>query len=189
MVTHKIILENEKDIYNYCFEVLLSSIISTITIILISLFLKSTYNTIFFLLGFFICRKFSGGYHANTHLNCFLITQAIFTSFSILSKLIIIEKKILFLTIISLCATILVLLFAPVDNINKPMSIDERRKYKHKSIAFIIIYFFSICTLSYFSCFLDECIFFSLGVFSVSTMLFIGHLKNLSIKRKEVKYG
>lgn len=178
LINNKTIEESEKDIYCYSFEVLLSTIMSTIIIILSSLILKQFYNTLLYFIGFSICRSLSGGYHAKNHYSCFILTQTAFISFMLFSKFTYIHNKLLFMFLINLFSFIVVLSLAPIDNVNKPLDSIEKQKLKIKSRIFISINFIIMNTLSIFSRFNNECNSFSLGVFAVSLLLVIGHLNN-----------
>jgi accessory gene regulator B len=76
----------------------------------------------------FFCpiRLFSGGYHSKTYWECFIISFIIFLTIIVISKYISLNFDILItLLIISI---ILVYRFSPVDNINKRIKSEERRK-------------------------------------------------------------
>ena len=83
----------------------------------------------------FFCsiRLFSGGYHADTFWGCFLMSFAIFLAIILLGKYIIINTIII--KILQIISITLIILFAPVDNINKLIkSIERRKKLKFYSI-------------------------------------------------------
>lgn len=180
LIRNKIISEKEKEIYIYSFQIILSSFVSTLFIIIWSLLFKQIFNTIIFFIGFFLCRKFSGGYHAKSSLGCFIFTQTLFISYlSLISFTNILESKLAFI-LITLFTNIIILTFAPIDNENKPFSEDEKVKFRKKSrilsLINIIIVFISV----YFSLFISECFCYILGTFSVSIMLILGKIQNIT---------
>ena len=67
------------DIYIYGFELLVSSVIETISLLLIGLCTEKLIDTIIFIISFSSIRVFSGGYHANSYSNsCILFVSSIF---------------------------------------------------------------------------------------------------------------
>lgn len=61
--------------YVYGFELLVSSIIETGALILIGGLIGKFVETILFIISFSSIRFFSGGYHANSYLKCFVVTM------------------------------------------------------------------------------------------------------------------
>lgn len=185
LIECKIISENDFETFFYCFQVLLSTIVSSIFIITWSILFKQILNTMFFFIGFFICRKFSGGYHAKSHLTCFLFTQTLFISYlSLISFSNILENKIAFI-LITIFTTTIIFIFAPIDTANKPFSQNEKLKFKKRSRVLSLINVIIVFVSVYFSLFINECFCYILGVFSVSMMLILGKIQNITSSKKQ----
>lgn len=69
-VSKKYINSENQEIYSYGFEILLSSICSIVFILVLGIILHKLPQAIWFLLIYSSIRKFSGGYHANSHFSC-----------------------------------------------------------------------------------------------------------------------
>lgn len=180
LIKYNFVKKSESEIYIYSFQIILSSLVSTAFILILSILYKQVLNTMFFFVGFFMCRKLSGGYHANSQLTCFLLTQLIFISFlSLISFSNILENKYI-LFIIPLLSNIVVCLFAPVDNINNPFSDSEKRKFRKRSIIFALINIFLFLLTNFFPIYNVKYLCYSLGVFSISIMLALGKIKNIA---------
>lgn len=67
------IREDERQIYDYCFEIMLSTILNFCSVIVIAIITKTVFFTLCFIVGFMIIRATAGGYHAETHMACLLI--------------------------------------------------------------------------------------------------------------------
>ncbi|MDP4176876.1 MAG: accessory gene regulator B family protein [Bacillota bacterium] len=83
----------------------------------------------------FFCplRLFLGGYHADTYLRCFFMSFIIFLISILTGKFLAIN--IIATIILQTISLILVIVFAPVDNVNKPIkSIQRRNKLKFYSV-------------------------------------------------------
>lgn len=76
-----VVKEEERDVYQYCFEVLFSVSSSMLLILLVGAVSGRIAETILYLLGFWPIRLFAGGYHAKTPLGCLALTTAFYLLF------------------------------------------------------------------------------------------------------------
>jgi accessory gene regulator B len=67
-----IISETERDIYEYGFDITIYTIVSTLGILLLGLVLRRFWESAVLMAIFYACQSSGGGYHASTHLRCFL---------------------------------------------------------------------------------------------------------------------
>lgn len=143
--------EEERPVYIYGFELLLSTLSSMITIISISIIIGKPSYAMFFLLFFFSLRLFTGGYHAKTYLKCFITTNIIFIFTIFLTELVLfIEIKWIF-SILVIISTAVVWIFSPIKNNNHLCSDESYTKNKKRarflsslySLIFICIYSFT----------------------------------------------
>lgn len=138
-ISKNIIKEEDKEVYDYSFEILLSTIINLLAIIIMALVSGTTLYMMFFLFGFSMVRSTAGGYHAETHLGCFLILVCSFAAYLIMllmmPNLILKNMTIIFCTV----SYLLVVIFSPVEDYNKPFTKEEYKKFKIKSNAAVII--------------------------------------------------
>ena len=67
------------DIYQYGIEIMISSIIGVMLIILSGVIIKDMKSAIMFLISFMLLRSFCGGYHANNYLKCNIIFIVLFS--------------------------------------------------------------------------------------------------------------
>ena len=128
------------DIYIYGFELLVSSVIETISLLLIGLLTGKIIDTIIFIISFSSIRVFSGGYHANSYLKCFIVTVAYYllVLFSAYIMLAFPNRTIILIAIITLfLSLILFILMSPVKS--KGKSILNYKKQKMLSIISLFI--------------------------------------------------
>ncbi len=71
------IKNNKRDIYEYGYELLISTLITIITIIFLGLLSGKLLSTIIFLFYFMPIRTVAGGYHAKTHVKCLILSNII----------------------------------------------------------------------------------------------------------------
>ena len=128
------------DVYIYGFELLVSSVIETISLLLIGLLTGKIIDTIIFIISFSSIRVFSGGYHANSYLKCFIVTVAYYllVLFSAYIMLAFPNRTIILIAIITLfLSLILFILMSPVKS--KGKSILNYKKQKILSIISLCI--------------------------------------------------
>lgn len=130
---NKMIERNDKDLYIYGLQLIISSLIGIAAILCIGIILNKFIDSIIFLLCFIILRNYCGGYHANSYLKCNLYFIGIF----IITELIIMfTPKILIepISVVIFCTSLYILVkYAPVDNVNKKLS--KIQKDKNRVIA------------------------------------------------------
>lgn len=83
MISENVISEEFREIYIYTFRNTIQELIVCISIMVLSLLNDMFINTLIFLSTFILLRKRTGGYHAKSFLNCYLL--------SILSYIIVIK--------------------------------------------------------------------------------------------------
>lgn len=178
-----IITFNEIPSYSYGLELLISTTITIVVIISISLFTGYILDTLFFLFGFIIFRVLCGGYHAKHHISCFLTTLVNYLLFMLLihfCKSASVSE--IMISILNFIATLLIFKFAPIENINNPLSNSQIKIKKTKSRTAIIGFclFSLFCLKFHFG--VRYILSMSIGIFSVGLSL-VG-AKIQSIKRR-----
>lgn len=137
---------DEKSIVLAChgYDIFVSDLINFILIAFIGILTQTFQQSLIFYIFFAFLRSSTGGYHANTKLKCILTYGTIYFIFTLLLKLRFFNITLLnlFLTILS---TSLILLLAPVQHVNNPLTLKEyktnKRKVLWKSIILFTIYF------------------------------------------------
>jgi len=134
----------EKEIYAYSIEVLLSLIINLIILAFTAYTFKKIPELVIFIIFFSGLRTFAGGYHAKTHIECMTISFIIFSISALASTYL---KSIGAITmIIGIISSILLIFkYAPAESKNKPLNGTERKKFKLISRG--IVFLFSICII------------------------------------------
>jgi accessory gene regulator B len=72
-VSKKIIECDDKEVYEYSFEIFLATILNGLFIAITAIVTKTILVTLFYLVGFLTLRGVAGGYHAKNHFRCFFI--------------------------------------------------------------------------------------------------------------------
>lgn len=141
--------KNKIKIFQYGMEVFLLSVFEILSILLLSLYISNTLNTVMFFSAFLPLRLYAGGYHAKTRFSCFMILIAVYVAMTCITESLVNSCLSIIITLATTINIIIVLVYAPVVNPNKKINEQERTAYKKKSRAilmlqtiFIIIYQF-----------------------------------------------
>ena len=138
------ILEEDSEVYEYHFEMLLSTIFNTVILIVGAIITRRFYETMVFSLSFITIRRCIGGYHSKTHFGCLSLLVIMFI---LMNLLLLIDYKIL--NIVSLIFLLISLVFisvlAPVSHPNNP--VDKSKKNKKNIIATLVSSIYSIISI------------------------------------------
>lgn len=130
--------DNEKEVYAYSIEVLLSLLLNFLILSTAAYILNKKLELLVFIIFLSGLKVYAGGYHSKTHLECFSVTLIAFLT-SALSNTHLTAYGEIILAIGILFSTIMVFLLAPAENENKPLSKKEVKKYKLISRIIVIV--------------------------------------------------
>ena len=148
-VFHGLISYDEQHIYTYCFEIILSTIFAWGSVICIAILANLIFPTVLYMGGFFLFRSLSGGYHAKTHLNCYLISLMTFFLFLFTAKFLPANGYWIVSIAFIMIASPTLFFLGPVDHKNNPFADDEKRQLKTKIHILLFIYLFITLFLLY----------------------------------------
>lgn len=133
--------QENRSVYVYGTELVLSSLIGILIILFLSIVLNCFVKGLLFYLSFFTLRSYVGGLHCNTHLKCNLTFIGVFLicvfSDSFLQIFEYSKVIVLLMIIISL---VIIAFFAPIENIHKPIGKEEKKKFKLISLSVYAIH-------------------------------------------------
>lgn len=144
-----IIDSDELDIYQYGFEIVISTFLGFLLTVTIGIALHMFALSLLYYIIFVILRQMTGGYHAKTYLQC----NVIFTLVSFLTlgmtKISLLSEQYTFLThVLCLVAAILtILIYAPVENPNIPLDNVQRSVNHKRSVVSSVILSAISCSL------------------------------------------
>lgn len=138
-IKNKCIEEYKKSVYEYAYLILFEELINIIIAFLVGIIFDSVDLIACFLGSYIPLRQFAGGYHADSGINCGIVSTIIICVVCLLDKICLIklieQNKYLILII----AEISIIVLAPVDSDNKRLSIHDKRKYKKNTIILLLI--------------------------------------------------
>lgn len=180
-----IIKNEEKDIYVYGTELIISSIINLFICLIISLLFKDFIDGLIFFISFSSLRRFTGGFHSKSFLRCNIIF-AIIVVMTLLFNMFFskIFDNVVATVILIIFSLLSIVLFSPVYNANKKLSKYERKLFLIKSV---VVYLTHI--LVYFLLFIGIGLKLNIIIISdfvVAVMIIWGVLNNRLIRQRKV---
>lgn len=132
---------DQKDAAIYCYglEVLLLSLLETISILCLALLVGNFFETLFYFAAFIPLRLFAGGYHASTRLRCYLLSLFVYGIFTWLLTVFPSEHRLLFSAVVAGFSAVMVFLFEPVIHVNRYWEEQEQMHYWKKSRQIVLI--------------------------------------------------
>ena len=144
-ISNGVISEQDREKYDYCYEILLTTALNTAAIVLIGLLTCSLAQAVCFMLVFALLKNTVGGYHANSHLTCFIGTVGTFLLYRLMAAIIPAGTLTTMAALFAVFAGITVFLLAPVGTKNKPLG--RRQKSQLNEDSRLLILFFCMLVL------------------------------------------
>lgn len=175
---NRVIDSDDAETYQYGNEIIISSIIDLLIVIILGLIYKELLNAALFFISFLLLRTFGGGYHADTYLKCKIIYTIDISLILFLSKYasyasLIYNLYIMFLILIFSFTVFFSI--APIENSNKRLSKTEIEKNSQKSKVVSIILCLAIGVAYYYNKGISLTLL--LTFFSVSAAMIIEYLR------------
>ena len=131
---NNIICETEKDIYQYGIECIYLMIINYLSLFVIAIIMGMFKELLLLSCSFIPLRKNAGGFHAKTKIRCYF-----FSCMCVWSLLLICNiswsQNICFISL--LIANFIIILLAPLDNMNRKMSEKELKIFRRNAIIYL----------------------------------------------------
>ena len=121
-IRHGVISGEGRNVYHYGFELMVSTAVHALIVIIAGIVMKSLMESLLFWWVLAVVRGQTGGYHAETYLKCNIVFALVLTASLWWAKysapyynyaVIIIQFAVYFITVLFLC---------PVENKNKPLN-------------------------------------------------------------------
>ncbi len=138
LVENEIITKDKQEIYLYGFQLMFATIFKGLGIIIVAMLLGLLKETAIFFLAFGFLRVNSGGYHSGGYLKCFIVSLVAFTASVMASQLLV--PYFTLPIVIGILAIVNIIIFkrAPIESENKPLSDEQKKKFKLKSRVIVV---------------------------------------------------
>lgn len=135
----KVEVEEEKDIYVYGLELIISGMLGAMLILLTGFIFHVQLYSIIFLAIIIPVRMYTGGYHADSRIVCDIVFVSSFISTVVITQYCLKNNYSEIVWIITLVSMLIICAYAPLENDNKPLTDTQKVKYKTISIIMYII--------------------------------------------------
>ncbi len=137
MSQHKAIEEEEREYCQYGMEITLANLANLLIVIVAAIVTGNYIGMAVFYLVFIGTRVFCGGYHTEHYVTCFLsFLMVVAFGCAVLDWKAISEPEWTLILLFSfLLYGICIYLWAPIENVHKPLSMAEKRRYRAISIG------------------------------------------------------
>ena len=134
-----IITESDMELYAYGFFVLISRIIFLIVSVIFGIIFNIVIESILFYILFSFIRSYAGGIHAPTEILCtiFTISSLFMSVLSIKLMLNYGDQRIAF--VVYFISLIIIIILSPLDTKEKPLNSNEKKCFKVKTYAVLIV--------------------------------------------------
>lgn len=174
--------KDEREIYRYGVEVIMSGAISFCIVLICAIAFQEILYTFLFYAVFLLMRRFCGGYHADTYLKCNLLFAVNVVLVDILLKMSDeVSNYLLFLITIS--SILLIGTFTPIVNANKSVEPEQQRTYRRIAMGLLVAFvLLEICMIL-----VERAVSVSiaLSLFSVALAMLIEKIKTREAKEYE----
>lgn len=138
-IRRKVIESEERDIYIYGCEALFSAISNLVILFVCGIMTGEIVSAFLFLFIFVLMRKYCGGYHAQTHLQCnFVFALTTLAILLIVKNNFLMDSFVFIITLIT--SDIIIFWLAPIVNVNKPLEDFEIIRFRKAAITLTIIF-------------------------------------------------
>lgn len=186
-VKNKVIDEDDRDVYDYGVKLLISTLFSIAVILIASVILKKFLPTVLFLAGFIIMRLCSGGYHANHYFTCFIVTMLNYAAF-LACIMLIPQDKLIYAQWTGIILSLpIILIFAPIENVNNRFIGHDRMRYRKRCVIFISAASVAAVALLFVPKLILYSFSFMAGVYAVSLSVLAAVIQARLTKRRSDK--
>ena len=145
LIANKIIDIEDRDIYIYGLELLISTLLTSISILILGFFIGEFISALVYLLVYFLLKSYTGGYHAKHYYECYIYSILFYIILVIIKNVTLAVYQPIFGLLSLIFSVIIIFEFAPVENKNNPKIKEEI--IKNKKIARRRILILSIATI------------------------------------------
>lgn len=170
-IRQKVVPEEQREVYEYGFELSISSVIGIIIVLVIGLISSKFWESIVFYIVFCFTRLFTGGFHAPNHLLCKItFAAALFAVLAVDWLLRGIEDYYWF--VLHFYSLVIVCQFAPIEKPNKELTIRQKVKCKVVAIFTMAVWLAVMFLFRSLNSELDHIV--ALTLFCVSNLMLLG---------------
>ena len=174
LILHSRIENDEIEIYRYGLRRLINSVMNVLLILAIGLIYENLFGTIVYTFSYILLRRYSGGYHSKTLVNCYILSTI--TIVFALNAISYIKEVKINTFIITFVSSVVILVLSPVECRNKKLDVCEKGVYKKRAIVTTLFMYIAYQLLYFINYYIS--IHFSVSLVIVAFLMVLGKLDN-----------
>ena len=139
-VRNEVIKSEDEEVYEYGLQLLLSTVFNGIIALILAIISGTILQCICYLAVFVLLRKSAGGFHAKTHFGCCCILAVVLSLFIMFIKFVPNEAYGIVATIVVAFSVVIILIFAPLEHENKPISARDKNRLRKISVIYAVLF-------------------------------------------------
>lgn len=139
LLNNKIISYEQKDIYQYGFEILISSLVTFFIVFICGCIFNCIIPSLIYFVLFVILRSICGGYHASNYFNCNMVFLFVTIGVIVSYKYIQVEDFSELHYLICILSFICMIMYSPIENDCKPLTIAQKKKFRILGTVLVLI--------------------------------------------------
>lgn len=185
-VENKVIDEEEKDVYKYGTELMVSQFIGIGIVFLLGTIFGLMWETITFIICFVMIRVYAGGFHASSYRNCLISFGVSYIGILLLGEWINKNQLSNWVMLCLIFAGIIIFILAPIEDKNKPLDGLEYQRCRVKARKQTVLWSTLVC-ISYWSMPNKRTIivYGALAICELAVLLIAGLIKNKRYAKEE----
>ena len=184
-VRNEVIKSEDEEVYEYGLQLLLSTLFNGIIALVLAIISGTLWQCICYLAVFILIRKSAGGFHAKTHLRCCCILAVVLSLFIVFIKFVLTNIYTAITALAVVFSVAVILLFAPLEHENKPISDKDKKRLRKISVIYAILISFVI-SLLFITNMKEIMVCLALGMFTASGSIMVAVIEK---KIKSIHLG
>ena len=136
----KLITAEETPIYSYCFEAVLSMVVSWGSILVIAMLTNTLWVTACYIGSFCLLRSVVGGYHASTHLSCYMLSVGAYLLFLLVQFSLPTQYVSIICCLLAVFSVAVLLKLAPLEHPNNPFTPQSYQQFHRRMLLFLVLF-------------------------------------------------
>lgn len=130
----------EKEVFSYAYEIVISDVFYVLLSLAIGILFGKVIEMLIFLICYGTLRTHAGGYHASTRIRCSMISFCVIVLVMCFNyiRYDLFPEWIFYIMLIINSLGIAIL--SPVEAVNKPLDMDERKKNKRATLVVVLLF-------------------------------------------------
>lgn len=169
----------QRSLYLYAYEVFINQLINVLFAVIIAVILKAPIPVFVFLISYIPMRSYCGGYHARTNGGCTVVSALLVIIVCLLERYITGDLALYLPPVGLVISGVLIFLFAPAPDKNKPLDEVETIRYRKKGRQIWLVEAFALGGL--FFIYPRASVVIAISHILLSIMLIYGVFKNRKV--------